>query len=237
MSGFYFGYFDWTYLILVLPAFIFALAANSSVKRTFSAYEHVFSRRRITGAEAARNVLDSHGLTGVQIVHVDGKLSDYYDPEKNVVALSSDVYGSTSIASIGVACHEAGHAVQHAENYTPVKIRTAIIPVTNFGSKLAVPLIIIGIILGGFSQEFNYIAYAGIICFALVTLFQLVTLPVEFDASRRAVAEMENRNILDADELTGAKKVLKAAAMTYVAALAVSFAQLLRLIIIFGRRD
>lgn len=231
-------YFDWTYLVLVMPAVIFSLWASASVKSAFKKYQKQYSMRGITGAQAARMVLDSNGLTYVRIESIGGELTDHYDPRTDVIRLSSSVHDGTSTAAIGVACHEAGHAVQHAEGYTPVKIRTAIVPITNMGSKLAVPLILGGIILGTLSEAFLSLAYIGIICFALSAVFQLVTLPTEFNASRRALEAIESGGILYEDEMKGAKKVLRAAALTYVAALAVSIMQLLRFILLVsgGRR-
>ena len=233
--GYYYG-FDWTYLVLVLPCLILSLWASSTVKSTFNRYSTQYSSRRITGAEAAQRVLRNNGVHNVRIEHVSGNLTDHYDPKSNVIRLSDGVYDSTSTAAIGVACHEAGHAVQYATNYAPIKLRAAIIPITNFGSKLAMPLILIGIVLS-FLGNFSYaLVYLGIACFALSLVFQLVTLPVEFNASRRAVRAISDAGILTQQELSGAKKTLKAAAMTYVAATAVSLAQLLRLIILFGGR-
>ena len=229
-------YFDWTYLVLVLPCVIFSMWASSSVNSTFQKYSKQLSRRRITGAEAAERVLLSNGVRGVRIERVSGNLTDHYDPSTNVIRLSDSVYDSTSTAAIGVACHEAGHAVQYAQNYGPIKLRAAIIPVTNLGSKLAMPLILIGLLLG-FAGEFSFtFVYLGIACFGLSLVFQLVTLPVEFNASRRAISTIEETGILTEEEQEGAKKTLKAAAMTYVAATAVALAQLLRLIVLFGRR-
>lgn len=227
---------DYSYLILVLPAVLFSLWASLRVNTTFTKYSKIGSMRGITGAEAARRVLDANGLSHVRIERIGGELTDHYDPRSDVIRLSENVYGSTSVAAIGVACHEAGHAVQHAENYFPVKLRAAIIPLTNIGSRLAVPLIILGIILNMLlTPEFLMIAYIGIACFGLCTLFQLVTLPTEFDASKRALRCIDSHGILGSDEIGGAKKVLTAAAMTYVAALAVSLMQLLRLLLIVSR--
>ena len=226
-----FFFYDPLYLILVLPAILFAMIASAKVNSTFEKYQKQLSSRRITGAEAARRVLNAHGLHSVPVRMVNGKLTDHYDPRDNTVYLSEAVHNSTSTAAIGVAAHEAGHAVQHAENYVPIRIRTAIIPVTNIGSRLAFPLILIGLLLGAWGG--NYVlAYVGVICFSLTALFQLVTLPTEFNASSRAMKALENGGILSQDELKGARKVLSAAAMTYVAALAVSLAQLLRILII-----
>lgn len=234
-------YFDWTYLILVMPAVLFSMWASSKVNSTYSKYQHQHSLRRITGAQAARYVLDANGLSNVRIERISGNLTDHFDPRDNVVRLSDGVYGNTSTAAIGIACHEVGHAIQHATNYAPVKIRTAIVPITNIGSKLAMPLILLGIFLGSVSYVFIYAAYLGIACFALSTVFQLVTLPTEFNASRRAVRAIEANHLLSDSEMEGTKKVLTAAALTYVAALAVSFMQLLRLVILVSgnsrRRD
>lgn len=233
--------FDWTYLVIVLPCLLLSLWASSQVKNTFQRYSSQISAKHITGADAARRVLQFHGITNVRIEHVSGNLTDHYDPSNNVIRLSDNVYASPSTAAIGVACHEAGHAVQYAQNYFPIKIRAAIIPITNFGSKLAMPLILLGIILSTFGSFSYTLVYVGIACFSLSLIFQLITLPVEFNASRRAINAIEESNILTISEMVGAKKTLKAAAMTYVAAVAVSLAQLLRLLILFGggrkRRD
>ena len=224
-------FIDYWYLILVVPAMLFALIASASVNSTFEKYQKQLSSRRITGADAARQVLNAHGLYNVPIRTVSGKLTDHYDPRDNTVYLSESVHNSTSTAAIGVAAHEAGHAVQHATGYLPIKIRAAIIPVTNIGSRLSIPLILIGLLFGAWNG--NYVlAYLGVICFSLTALFQLVTLPTEFNASARAMRSLEDGGILTGDELVGARKVLSAAAMTYVAALAVSLAQLLRLLLI-----
>ena len=220
------------YLIFVLPAVIFSLWASIQVNTTFQKYSKVRSARGITGAEAARRVLNANGLSHIRIERIPGNLTDHYDPRNDVIRLSESVYDNTSVAAVGVACHEAGHAVQHAENYIPVKIRSAIIPVTNIGSRLAIPLIIVGIILNAFAPKLLILAYIGVACYGLCTLFQLVTLPTEFDASKRALRSMEGYGILGSDEIGGAKRVLRAAAMTYVAALAVSLMQLLRLFMI-----
>lgn len=233
----YFYGFDWTYLVIVLPCVLLSLWASSSVKSTFNRYSSQYSIRRITGADAARRVLAHNGVGGVRIERVSGSLTDHYDPSANVIRLSDSVYDSTSTAAIGVACHEAGHAVQYAQNYAPIKLRAVIIPVTNIGSKLAMPLILLGVLLT-FLESFSFtLIYLGIGCFSLSLVFQLITLPVEFNASRRAIAAIEQGGILTQDEQIGAKKTLKAAAMTYVAATAVALAQLMRLLIIFGRRN
>ena len=229
-------YFDWTYVVLVLPCIIFSLIASSSVNSTFKKYSQQFSRRGITGAQAAERVLRANGVNGVTIARVSGNLTDHFDPKTNVIRLSDSVYGSTSTAAIGVACHEAGHAVQYAQNYAPIQLRAAIIPVTNLGSKLAMPLILIGLLLSAFESVSYGFVYLGIACFGLSLVFQLITLPVEFNASRRAMWAIEDGELLTDEEQRGARKTLTAAAMTYVAATAVALAQLLRLLVIFGRR-
>lgn len=228
-------YFDIFYIILVVPALIFSFWASAKVNSTFKKYSSVRSRRGMTGREAAEAVLRQNGVTGVIVSQISGNLTDHYDPRTNVINLSEKVYNSDSVAAIGVAAHEAGHAVQHAEDYFPIRLRSAIIPLTNIGSKLSMPLFLLGLILSAYGEKFLYIAYAGIICFSLCVLFQLVTLPTEFNASRRAVEAIDG-SILDETEAKGAKKVLSAAAMTYVAALAVALMQLLRLLAIAGNR-
>lgn len=231
----YYG-FDWTYLVLVLPCLILSLWASSSVKSTFKRYSTQYSMRGITGADAAMRVLRNNGVHNVRIERVAGELTDHFDPKTNVIRLSDGVYDSTSTAAIGVACHEAGHAVQYATHYAPIKLRAAIIPITNFGSKLAMPLILLGVLLSFMGNLSYTFIYLGIACFGLSLVFQLVTLPVEFNASRRAIRAIDGAGILTSQELVGAKRTLKAAAMTYVAATAVSLAQLLRLIVLFGGR-
>lgn len=233
--GYYYG-FDWTYLVLVLPCFILAMIASSNVNSTFKRYSKQFSSRGITGAEAAQRVLSANGVRGVRIERVSGNLTDHYDPTTNVIRLSDSVYSSTSTAAIGVACHEAGHAVQYAEHYAPIKLRAAIIPITNFGSRLAMPLILLGILCTFLGEFSTVLVYLGIAAFGLSFVFQVITLPVEFNASRRAIRAIEDGNILTYEEIRGAKKTLSAAAMTYVAATATALAQLLRLIILFGGR-
>ena len=229
-------YFDWTYIVLVLPCVLLSLWASNSVNSTFKKYSTQMSRRGITGAQAAERVLRTNGVSGVRIERVNGNLTDHYDPQANVIRLSDSVYGSTSTAAIGVACHEAGHAVQYAQSYAPIKLRAAIIPVTNIGSKLAMPLILLGVFLAVFEDLSYTFVYLGIACFGLSLVFQLITLPVEFNASRRALVAIETGELLTEEEQRGARKTLRAAAMTYVAATAVALAQLLRLILIFGRR-
>ena len=232
---YYYG-FDWTYLVLVLPCVIFSLWASSSVNSTFKKYSQQLSLRRITGAQAAQRVLSHNGVSGVRIERISGNLTDHYDPTTNVIRLSDSVYDATSTAAIGVACHEAGHAVQYAQHYAPIKLRAAIIPLTNFGSKIAMPLILLGLVLTFLGSFSTVLVYLGIACFGLSLVFQLITLPVEFDASNRAMKAIETAGILTEEEQQGARKTLKAAAMTYVAATAVSLAQLLRLIVLFGGR-
>ena len=235
MPYYYYG-FDWTYLVLILPCMIFSLIASSRVNSTFKKYSSQYSLRRLTGAEAARRVLAHNGVSGVRIERVSGNLTDHYDPRTNVIRLSDSVYDSLSTAAIGVAAHEAGHAVQYAREYAPIKLRAAIIPLTNFGSKLAMPLILAGILLAAFGSFSTILVDLGIAAFGLSFVFQLITLPVEFNASRRAIQAIEEGQLLTAEEQKGAKKTLKAAAMTYVAAMAVALAQLLRLIVLFGNR-
>ena len=215
------------------------MIASAKVNSTFKKYSNQLSRRNITGAEAAQRVLSANGVYGVRIEKVSGNLTDHFDPRTNVIRLSDSVYSSTSTAAIGVACHEAGHAVQYAQSYGPIKLRAAIIPITNIGSKLAMPLILLGIILSAAGYYADFFVDIGIGCFALSLVFQLVTLPVEFNASRRAMSTIKDAGLLTSDEQAGARKTLTAAAMTYVAAVAVSLAQLLRLVLLFGgrRRD
>ena len=232
----YFYGFDTTYLYLVLPCIILSLWASANVKNTFRRYAQQLSSRHITGAMAAERVLRANGVSGVRIEQVGGDLTDHYDPRTNTIRLSDGVYNSTSTAAIGVACHEAGHAVQYAHTYAPIKLRAAIIPITNIGSRLAMPLIVIGLVLA-FLESFSYLfIYLGIACFGLSLVFQLVTLPVEFNASRRAMKAIADSELLTAEEQRGARKTLTAAALTYVAATALALAQLLRIISIFGRR-
>ena len=230
MPGYYYG-FDWTYLLIVLPAVLLGLWAQMRVQSTYRKYSGVRSRRGVTADQVARTVLDDHGLQGVRIERIAGNLTDHFDPRDGVVRLSDTVYGSSSIAAIGVAAHEVGHAVQHAQGYSPMKLRSAIIPITNIGSTLSMPLILIGLLFNS-----SGLALAGILLFSLVAVFQLVTLPVEFNASHRALETLDQRGILDGEELAGTRKVLSAAALTYVAALITSLAQILRLLILVGGR-
>lgn len=224
-------WYDYYYLILVVPAIIVSLIAQTKVKTTYSKYSKVANSKRITGAQAAYNVLRHYGINDVRIEQVSGKLSDHYDPRSNVIRLSPEVYSGASIASIGIACHEAGHAAQHAENYVPIKIRNAILPVANIGSSAGVFIAIMGYFLG-----FGILVDIGIILFAAVVAFQLVTLPIEFNASSKAIKVIDETGMLHTEEQTGAKKVLTAAAMTYVASLLVSIMSLIRLILRTNRR-
>lgn len=224
-------WFDPT-MIILLPAIILSLWAQGMVTSTFQKYKRVRSFNGLTGADVARSLLDAAGLFDVRIEQVPGSLSDHYDPRTRVLRLSGDVYGNTSVASIGVAAHEVGHAIQHNEKYAPLLFRNAIVPVANFGNYFSWILILIGV----FFSMTNLI-YLGIIFFLGVVIFQLVTLPVEFDASKRAIALLDTRGILIGDEVNGARKVLKAAAMTYVAAAATAIMQLVRLLYIANRSD
>ncbi|HAO69322.1 MAG: zinc metallopeptidase [Oscillospiraceae bacterium] len=230
----FYNLFDPYYWILIVPSLLLALWAQMMVSSNFKKYSQVYNRRGYTGADAARMILDSNGLYHVRIERVSGNLTDHYDPKAEVIRLSDSVYGSASVAAVGVAAHEAGHAVQHATGYLPIKIRSAIIPVTQIGSQLSIPLILLG-----FLFQLKPLVFVGILFYATAALFQLVTLPVEFNASSRAMKVLEQSEMLAGDELAGAGKVLRAAAMTYVAALLTALAQLLRLILIFGgrRRD
>ena len=227
----FFYYFDTYYWIILVPAMLIALLAQINVSSTFNRYSRIASRRGLTGAQAAEEVLKAHGVYGVRITRVSGKLTDHYDPRTNTIRLSDAVYGSTSIASVGVAAHEAGHAVQYAQEYGPIKLRGAIIPVCNFSSQISILLIILGFVL--YSRPLFAV---GVVLFAVAAFFQVVTLPVEFNASRRAIQSLQDTHMLDDQELRGAKKVLGAAAMTYVAALLVSIAQLLRYILALNSR-
>ena len=226
-------YFDYTYFIFMVPALIVTMIAQFKVNSTFKKYSGIYSTRNMTGAQAADSVAKRGGAFGVQIRHIAGNLTDNFDPRNNTISLSDNVYSSTSIAALGVAAHEAGHSVQHAQGYFPNKIRTALVPVTNIGSRLAVPLIIIGLIL---PVQYDYVVTIGIAMYSLAVLFQLATLPVEFNASFRAIRALDEEGILYPDELEGAKRVLKAAASTYLAASFTATMSLLRLIIIAGNR-
>lgn len=225
------------YIVLVLPCVIWAMIAQIRVQSAYGKFSRVRTMKGLTGAEAAEKILRSQGITNVAIAPCKGQLSDHYDPRSNTVFLSEGVYNSNSVAACGIAAHECGHAIQHAQGYAPLKLRAALVPITNLGSNLAMPLILIWLLFSSFSYGF-YIALAGVICFATATIFQLVTLPVEFNASRRALSVLESEGIVSSDEKSGVRKVLWAAAMTYVAALFVSLANLLRiLIIVMGGRN
>lgn len=224
-------YFDYYYLILVVPALMLAIWAQVQVKTTYRKYSRVPNSRGMTGAYAAQAVLNFYGITDVRIERVSGNLTDHYDPRSKVIRLSDGVYNSSTVAAIGIACHEAGHAAQHAENYAPIKIRNAIIPVCNVGSTIGIPLALIGWIF-----SFSILIYVGLGLYAAVFIFQVATLPVEFNASRRAIKVIDETQLLRDDEIGGAKKVLAAAAMTYVASMMVSLANLLRLLLRFSNR-
>ena len=227
-----FGYFmDYWYFILVVPALIIAGIAQYKVKSSYSKFSKVLNSRQITGAYAAQAVLSYYGITDVRIEQVSGKLTDHYDPKSKVIRLSQGVYSASSISAVGIACHEAGHAAQHAESYVPIKIRTALVPVCNIGSYLGIPLALLGVFFG-----IQPLVTIGLVLYGAIFVFQLVTLPVEFNASRRAIKVIEETNLLYDDEISGAKKVLSAAAMTYVASMLVALANLLRLFLRFNRR-
>lgn len=223
-------YFDPTY-VLVIIAFLLTLFASMGVKSTFSKYNDVRSSRGITAASAARQILDANGLQNIRIEHVSGDLTDHYSPNENVIRLSDSTYNSTSVAAIGVAAHECGHAVQYQVGYVPIKIRNGIVPIVNVCNMLSMPIFIIGLILG-----LGRLAMVGAILFGAVLVFQLVTLPTEINASRRAMKTLESMYLLEGDELTGARKTLTAAAMTYVAAVASTALQFLRLVLLANRR-
>ncbi len=233
-------YFDYSYLIIVMPFALLAMYASIKVNTTFKRYAAMPLSRGTTGEEAARMVLAANGVTGVRIAPCQGHLTDHFDPRDNTIYLSEAVYSGRNAAACGVAAHEAGHAVQHAEEYFPIRVRSALVPITNLGSSLGIWLILIGLLLAMASQAFAYLAYLGIALFSLTAIFQLVTLPVEFNASRRAMAALEASGGFTEEETRGARSVLTAAAMTYVAALAVSLAQILRFLVLVagatGRR-
>ena len=225
----FFYYIDYWYLILVLPAILFGFWAQMKITNTYRRYAQVISRRGITAADAAAAILRHNGVSGVSLERIGGQLSDHYDPRTQTIRLSA--YSSMSVADIGVAAHETGHALQYAQGYGPIRLRAAILPITSFGSTVGPILILLGLIL------YPPLFLIGILLFATVTLFQLVTLPVEFNASRRAMAALREQALLTEEELDGAKKVLSAAALTYVAALLISVANLLRLLLLFGGRQ
>ena len=230
LGGFY---IDQWYILLVVPAMIIALIAQARVKSAYRKYAQIPNSRGMTGAQAARMILDDHGLTYVPINITQGTLSDHFDPRSNTVNLSPEVYGGTSIASIGIAAHEVGHAIQHAENYFPNKVRSAVVPVTNFGSRISWILILLGLFL----TAFNWLAWVGVALYSTVAIFQLVTLPVEFNASNRAMKHIRRLGIANETDAKGVRKVLSAAAMTYVAALITSLASFLRIFLIVSGRS
>lgn len=226
--------FDWTFII-VIPAMIFALYAQNKVNSTYKKYSQMSNRKGLTARQVARQILDENGLYDVQIEHISGNLTDHYDPKAKVIRLSDSVDNSTSVAAIGVAAHEVGHAIQHATDYTPIKVRSALVPITNFGSSISMVLIMIGLVLVGLTETGTLgftIAIVGLLAYCLVAVFQIVTLPVEFNASNRALKTLNERGILYSDEVPMAKKVLSAAAMTYVAALVSTLSTILRLLVI-----
>ena len=229
---FFYGYhFDPTYILVLIGA-VLSIIASARVNSTFNKYARVRSMSGMTGAQTAEAILRSRGIYDVQVEHIRGNLTDHYDPSKKVVRLSDSVYNATSVAAIGVAAHECGHVMQHHEKYAPLSIRPRLVPAANIGSKLGIPIVILGLILGSNSLLINI----GIWVFSLAVLFQIVTLPVEFDASRRALAYIEQYGIVTSDERAKSAKVLRAAAYTYVAAAAASILQLLRLVMLSGRR-
>lgn len=233
--GFFYG-FDWTYLVFIVPCIIITLICQIKVQSTFSKYSKIRNSRNITGAQAAEYVLRQNGVTGVRIEHVSGSMTDHFDPRTNVIRLSDTVYNSNSVAAVGVACHEAGHAVQHAVGYLPNKIRGIILPMAKIGSQLSWILILLGLV---FTAKVGFVLlYIGIVLFSLSVLFTIATLPVEFNASKRALECIRESDLLYGDEYTGAKRTLQAAAMTYVASALTAIMQLLRLIVIArSRRD
>jgi len=225
-------YMDWTYILVLIGA-VLSIAASAKVNSTFNKYQKVRSMSGMTGAEAASRILNQAGLYDIRIEHVSGNLTDHYDPKSKVLRLSDSTYASPSVAAVGVAAHECGHALQHNDGYAPLKIRSALVPAANIGSKMGIPIVILGVIL-----SYNYtLIQLGIWVFAIAVLFQLVTLPVEFNASGRALAILEGQGILGNTEIRQCKKVLSAAALTYVAAAAASILQLLRLVILFGGKN
>lgn len=229
----FFMFYDPTYF-LVLIGVILSLVASARVKSTFNKYSQMRNSRGMTGAQAAEQVLHGAGIYDVRVERIAGNLTDHYDPRSKVLRLSDTVYGQTSVAAVGVAAHECGHAIQHAKGYGPLKFRNVLVPVANFGAKIAWPLILVGLLIN--SESSWFIIQAGIIAFSLAVLFQLVTLPVEFNASNRAIRVLADRGMMFGEEIVAAKKVLNAAALTYVAGAAASILQLLRLIILTGGR-
>ncbi len=232
MYGFY--YYDYNYFLYMLLTMGISMYAHFKVQSTFNKYSKIRCERGITGAEAAETVLSGNNVSDIHIGKIRGRLSDHFDPRDNTISLSDAVYSNTSISAVGVAAHEAGHAVQHTKGYTPIKIRQALVPIAQFGSGISIPLVFIGLLL---PIQYSFMVNLGIFLFSMAVLFELVTLPVEFDASRRAVKSLENLGILNNEELYGVKKVLKAAAFTYVAAAFTSILSLLRLLLIARRKN
>lgn len=230
-------YVDTTYLMFALPGIALVMLANYAVKKTFKKYSRVYSKRGLTGAEVARMILDYNGLPHVKVEEVAGELTDHYEHDTRTIRLCADVYHSSSVAALGVAAHEAGHAIQCESDYTPAQIRNAIAPTANFGSKFSVPLFMFGLLLASISEKLIFISYVGIILFAVVAIFELVTLPSEFDANKRAVHQLEYFKLLDAKEIANTKKVLLAASLTGIANLAATLLQLTRFIILAGRKS
>ena len=236
MYGYGYGYygFDWTYVLLII-GMLLSLAASARLKSTFSYYRRIRSASGLTGAETAKRILQAAGITDVHVRAISGSLTDHYDPRTKTVSLSEDIYGQTSLAAVGVAAHECGHAIQHARGYAPLSFRSALVPVANFGSTIAWPLILLGFLFSGETSAF--LLNLGILAFSLAVLFQIVTLPVEFNASRRAMQVLGDTGMLYGDELSAARKVLTAAALTYVAGAASAILQLLRIVLLANRRN
>lgn len=231
----YYG-FDLAYLVLMLPCLILSVWASAAVSSTYKKYSRHHTLKGMSGADAAARVLAANGIHNIKIQCISGSLTDHYDPKANVIRLSQEVYHGRNVSAVGVACHEAGHAVQYKTSYLPIRLRAAVIPITGIGSKLALPLILLGFIFNLSSNMSYLFVYLGIICFALSLLLQFITLPVEFNASRRAIGCIRDYGFLTEQEQKGAKKVLRAAAMTYVAATAVSLVQIFRLLLLVNRR-
>lgn len=231
MPGYYNYYFDPTYILVIIGAVI-CMIASANVSRTFNKYSRVYTTRRVAANQVAAQILQGAGIHDVRIERIQGNLTDHYDPRNKVLRLSESVYDSTSVAAVGVAAHECGHAVQHNVGYVPIKLRNAVVPVVNLGSKLSWPVIMIGLVLGSVG-----LLQVGIILFAFTLVFQVITLPVEFNASGRALRILKERGILYGDEISGARRVLGAAAMTYVTSTVATILQLLRLVLLFGRRS
>ncbi len=226
-------YFNFQYLAFMLPAIILSFVAQMMVKSAYAKYSKVYNRRGLTGAMAAEQVLMGNHVPGIRFEHIGGNLTDHFDPRNNTIALSDGVYNQATIAAVGVAAHEAGHAVQHHTGYWPIRLRSALVPITNIGSNLAMPLILIGFLL---PVQYDFVIYLGIALYCLVVLFQVVTLPVEFNASARAIRALEQGNMLDEEELQGAKKVLRAAALTYLAATFTALLSVLYYLMVAGNR-